>query len=441
MGMFDRSRSLVRRIAALTLVGCVGGTLAVAVSAGVAGAAPVGDFYTPPSNLPTATGAIVRTAPMPLYLSPPGAGGAYPHTGQLVMYTSRLEDGTPTAVTGTYIDSTQPWRGKGPRPTVVIAPGTAGQGDQCAVSRAFSTGLYATATPLSVSANQEALSAVVWNQLGARVFVTDYIGLGTPGVHTYTNRVEEAHAVLDAARAADALSGTGPATPLALWGYSQGGGAVAAAAELAPTYAPELNIKGAWAGAPPADLVKVLDKVDGVLIGGVIGFAINGFVARHPELENVLHERMTPAGEALLKELSTECIGDVILKQPFLRTSLYTKDHRSLLDNLRTVPAAMQVLDEQRIGRLEPQVPVLITSARNDDTVPYGQARQLALDWCSKGATVTFHTDDLPPIAPGMTLGNHFGPEFIDGYGTNGAVSYVLDRLNDVPLAQHCSIN
>ncbi|MDG3010293.1 lipase [Rhodococcus sp. D2-41] len=431
----------MRRIVALTLAGCVGGALAAAVSTGVAGAAPVGDFYTPPGTLPAASGAIVRTEPMPLYLTAPGHGGEYPLTGRLVMYTSRLEDGTPTAVTGTYVDSSQPWRGKGPRPTVVIAPGTSGQGDQCAMSHAFSTGLYATVTPPSFSANQEALSAGLWNALGARVFVTDYIGLGTPGIHTYVNRVEEAHAVLDAARAADALSGTGAATPLALWGYSQGGGAVAAAAELAPTYAPDLNIKGVWAGAPPADLTAVLAKVDGGLIGGVIGFAMNGFVARHPELANVLHERMTPDGVAVLRDLSTECIGDVILRHPFLRTGLYTKDHRSLLDNLRTIPSAMRVLDEQRIGRLKPQTPVLITSGRNDDTVPYGQARQLALDWCSKGATVTFHTDELPPIAPGTTIGNHFGPEFIDGYGTNGAVSYVLDRLNDVPIAQHCSIN
>lgn len=103
---------------------------------------------------------------------------------------------------------------------MIIAPGTVGQGDQCAPSHAFSTGLNVTTAPFSLSANQEALSANVWSAMGARVFVTDYIGLGTPGVHTYVNRLEEAHAVLDAARAANALGGSGPTTPLAPWGYS-----------------------------------------------------------------------------------------------------------------------------------------------------------------------------------------------------------------------------
>ncbi len=47
----------------------------------------------------------------------------------------------------------------------------------------------------------------------------------------------QAHAVLDAVRAAAQVSGSGVAAtaPVALAGYSQGGGAAAAAAELAPS--------------------------------------------------------------------------------------------------------------------------------------------------------------------------------------------------------------
>jgi len=354
------------------------------------------------------------------------------------MYTSRLQDGTPTAVTGTFVDSTHPWRGKGPRPTVVIAPGTSGQGDQCAMSRAFSTGLNAGVDPLFLSANQEALSAGVWSAMGARVFVTDYIGLGTPGVHTYVNRVEEAHAVLDAARAANALAGSGGATPIALWGYSQGGGATAAAAELAASYAPELNIKGAWAGGPTADLEQVLAQIDGNLIGGAIGFAINGFVARYPELESTLQQRMTPEGRATLDAIGTECIADIITRRPFVKTRDFTRDGASLLDNLRTVPEAMRVLEAQRIGTIAPRFPVLVTSGRNDDTVPYGQARRMAVDWCERGANVTFRTDELPPIVPGTTFGNHFGPLLVDAYGTREPVRYLLD---DVPVAPGCSVD
>jgi alpha-beta hydrolase superfamily lysophospholipase len=94
---------------------------------------------------------------------------------------------------------------------------------------------------------------------GFAIVMTDYQGLGTPGLHTYVNRVAQGNAMLDAARAAKKLTGTSlkPDGPLAFWGYSQGGGAAASAAELASRYAPELKVVGTYAGAPHADLKEL----------------------------------------------------------------------------------------------------------------------------------------------------------------------------------------
>ncbi|MFE2958397.1 lipase family protein [Nocardia tengchongensis] len=412
--------------------------LAVAASCAAvtpAAAEPVNDFYYPPLEFDATPGAVIKTEGMSVLPAVPAADGSWPLPAQRVMYTSRTQNNTPVAVTGTFIDSTRPWQGQGPRPTVLIAPGTVGQGDQCALSLAFPTGMYASLTPPTFSANQEAIAAFAWNALGARVFVTDYIGMGTPGIHTYANRIEEAHAVLDAARAANRLAGTGADTPLAFWGYSQGGGASAAAAEMQPGYAPELNLKGTWAGAPTADLSAILDRIEGSLIGGAVGFALNGFLDRYPELKPELDARVTPAGHGLLDELSNACIGDVIALHPFLRTNAFTVDQRPLVEHMREIPAIQQILRQQRIGSLTPASPVLITSGVNDDTVPYGQAKQLANDWCAAGATVIFRTDELPPILPGATIPNHFGPELIDGFGTNNAIGYLMDRLNGTPLS------
>jgi hypothetical protein len=125
----------------------------------------------------------------------------------------------------------------------------------------------------------------------------------------------------------------------------------------------------------------------------------------------------------------------VILKHPFQHGSDFTDDLRSILANQREVPAAIDILDRQRIGTLTPSAPVLITSGINDDTVPYDQARRLAGDWCGHGATVTFRTDNLPPILPCAALPNHFGPVIIDGFGTDNAISYLVVRLNDKPVA------
>uniref|UniRef100_UPI002FCDF093 lipase family protein n=1 Tax=Nocardia gipuzkoensis TaxID=2749991 RepID=UPI002FCDF093 len=282
-----QSRSRWRRwavpVAAAMAVACATAVAVVGVDTREAAAAPVSDFYLPPAQIPSEPGAIVKTAPMALFATVPTDKG-WPGKAQHVMYTTRLQDGSPVAVSGTFIDATGPWQGPGPRPTVVIGPGTSGQGDRCAMSVAFSTGMTVFTDPSpGLSANQELPASAVWSGLGARVLVTDYIGLGTPGIHTYANRIEAAHAVLDGVRAAHKLAGAGPETPVVLWGYSQGGGAAAAAAEMQPEYAPELNLKGTWAGGPVADLAAILERIDGALIGGAIGFAINGLLARYPE--------------------------------------------------------------------------------------------------------------------------------------------------------------
>ncbi|MFC8529302.1 lipase family protein [Nocardia sp. NPDC057227] len=422
------------RVVAVAIITIAAALAGAGVPPGVAQAEPVSSFYIPPEQIPAEPGAIVRAQPMVLFAMPPGAGG-WPGKAEQILYTSRQQDGSPVAVSGTFLAAAGPWQGAGPRPTVVIAPGTAGQGDQCAMSVAFSTGLsFDFRSAFSASANQELPSSAVWSALGANVFVTDYIGLGTPGMHTFVNRIDSAHAVLDGARAANRLAGVGAETPLVLWGYSQGGGAVAAAAEMAPDYAPELNLKGTWAGGPTADLTAILAQIDGALIGGAIGYAINGLMARYPELDTAIDRVLSPAGRAMLNTLSTECIGDVILRQPFLRTATLTRDGRPLLEHLNEIPEAAPALAEMKVGNLTPRAPVLITSGRNDDTVPYAQALQLAKDWCAQGATVTFRTNELPPILPGATIPNHYGPEMIDGFGPDNAITYLLDRLADKPV-------
>ncbi|WP_084505565.1 lipase family protein [Nocardia harenae] len=432
-----RSRWRGRMTAAALALACAAGLTAVAAPAT---AEPVRPFYVPPAAIPSEPGAIIKTQPMSLFATLPTEQG-WPGKGELIMYSTTLQDGTPVAATGTFIAAAGPWAGPGPRPTVVIAPGTSGQADRCAMSVAFSTGLTAFADPSpSISANQELPSSAAWAGLGANVVIPDYIGLGTPGMHTYGNRFEQGHAVLDAARAANTLAGVGPETPLLFWGYSQGGGATAAAAELLPQYAPELNLKGTWAGGPTADLSAILNQIDGALIGGAIGYAINGMLVRYPDLQRALDRVSSQAGRDMLATLGETCIGDLIFKHPFLRTNSLTVDGRSLSEHLAGIPEAAPVLAELKVGQLKPQAPVLITSGRNDDTVPYAQAKQLAQDWCGRGGTVEFRTNELPPILSGTTIPNHFGPELIDGFSPNSVIAYLLDRLADKPISG-CSIN
>ncbi|WP_234974321.1 lipase family protein [Williamsia sterculiae] len=366
-------------------------------------------FYVPPTSLP-APGSVVRTQPSPLFLQIPGVANSFPGTGRRIMYTSTEVDGSRTAVTGTLINPSAAWTGRGARPTVVLAPGTIGQGDQCAPSKMFDFPVSVDLTKPTIGANYEFLFAYLLLTQGVRVMLTDYIGLGTPGIHTYVNRLEEGHAVLDGARAALAADKLPAGSPVGFWGYSQGGGASASAAELASGYAPELNVRGTYAGAPPADLSKVVSAIDGTSIAGAIGYAINGLVDRYPPLKTILGAETNATGRAALAATSTQCIGDSVLQFGFHRTNEWIRSGKSLSQVLAAHPEAQRVVDEQRIGTLKPNAPVLVDTGINDDVIPHGQVMQLVSDWRRQGANVTVITDRTPAIFPKLAV-NHVLPD------------------------------
>ncbi|WP_394280669.1 lipase family protein [Corynebacterium sp.] len=101
-----------------------------------------------------------------------------------------------------------------PKGLVVVAPGTRGVAPHCAPSAGSS--MLSSIGGSSVNLNYEAPFVNMLTDAGYRVIVTDYIGPAQSTVHAYMNRVEQAHAVLDAARAAGAefvgTCGLNPAT-------------------------------------------------------------------------------------------------------------------------------------------------------------------------------------------------------------------------------------
>ncbi|MBD0863242.1 lipase [Gordonia sp. zg691] len=387
----------------------VAAACAVSVVPAAVGGAHAADFYTPPSTFATDPGSVIRSQASPLLLQIPGMTGQWPGTARKVMYTSRYQDGKPAAVTGTVVEPTAPWRGEGPRPTVVLGSGTIGQGDQCAPSKLLSSPLSVDITRPSIAVNYTAPEMYYMLVNGIRVFVTDYIGMGTPGVHTYVNRAETGQAMLDGARAALAISGAPAGAPVGFAGYSQGGGAAASAAELAETYAPELNVRATYAGAPPADLRKVIPAIDGSTIAGAIGFAINGLTERYPTVDRLVVRETNPIGKAALKRIAGSCIGDIIPEFGFQRTQTWTRTGETLAALIARSPVLQKVVDDQRIGRLTPNAPVFLEGGLNDDVIPHGQVAQLSADWRAKGADVRFVTDPTPSILPKSII-NHVVP-------------------------------
>ncbi|MDT0473674.1 lipase family protein [Streptomyces sp. DSM 41014] len=427
------------------LAGVIAGTVCAGLSAVPASAAPepvvsrgvtIPAFYTPPTELPSANGTLIRTEALPLGLSIPGLDGrSMPGTATRLMYKSTDSAGQPVAVTGAYIEPSAAWKGTGARPLVAVASGTMGQGDQCAPSFALQNPL--TLNGETVSVGYEALAIYRLLSTGAAVVVTDYVGLGTTDrLHTYVNRLDQAHALLDAARAAHAVPGASitTASRTGLYGYSQGGGASAAAAELQPTYAPDVPLAGTYAGAPPADLTSVMKGIDGSALAGALAWSINGFAQADPDVRAVVDANISAVGKAALADASTMCVGDAIFGYGFTKSSKWTTSGKSIADIIAADPRAKAALDKQRIGRLKPTGPVRLATGVQDDIVPHSQARQLAVDWCDKGGNVTYDAIVLPNLGDKI-LTNHLVPLITD---QGDAISWLSDRLAGKPATSNC---
>ncbi|MGY0020807.1 lipase family protein [Streptomyces sp. cg35] len=392
-------------------------------------------FYNPPAELPDANGALIRSEPLPLALSLPSLHGPLPGTATRIMYRTTDANGQAAAVTGAYIEPAAKWRGDGPRPLVALAPGTMGQGDQCAASLGLEHPLRLNGQTVSVGYEDLAVYRLLAK--GVAVVVTDYVGLGTTDrLHTYVNRLDEAHAVLDAVRAARALEGATvtAGSRVGLFGYSQGGGATAAAAELQPTYAPDVTLSGTYAGAPPADLTETTKAIDGTDLAGALGWSLNGFLQSEPELRAIADAHLGDKGRAALKDLSTMCVGDAILGYNSARSSSWTNDGKTLAEIIQAEPRLQEFLAEQRIGTMKPASPVRVATGVSDNLVPHGQARQLAVDWCGRGAQVTYKPVRLPDV--GRALLNHFAPLLTD---QGSAVTWLTDRLSGEPAGSNCA--
>ncbi|MFF0156210.1 lipase family protein [Streptomyces sp. NPDC005263] len=426
--------------AAVTAAACLGATALPAAATTDTGAVisrgvTIPTFYNPPATLPVADGALVRSEPLPLALSLPGIDGPLPGRATRLMYKSTDSGGRPVAVTGAYIEPTAAWKGNGARPLVAVAPGTMGQGDQCAASLGLEHPLRFNGQTVSVG--YETLAVYRLLAKGIAVVVTDYAGLGaTDRLHTYVNRVDEAHAVLDAVRAARSLPGTSvtAGSRVALFGYSQGGGATAAAAELQASYAPDVTLAGTYSGAPPADLAKVTEAIDGSDLAGALGWSVNGFLQSDPALRPIADAHLNAKGKAALTDLSTMCVGDALFAYNSARSTAWTTDGRPISDIIAEEPALRAFLAEQRLGTIEPAGPVRVATGTSDNLVPHAQARQLAVDWCRKGADVTYKYVALPDL--GDSLINHFAPLLTD---QGDAISWLTDRLDGKPATSNCS--
>lgn len=166
--------------------------------------------------------------------------------GVRILYGSTDGDtGSPTIVSGTAFSPGGPTP-PGGWPVLAFAHGTLGIDESCGPS-----------VPRNLPLLMPIVHALL--DLGFAVAFADYEGLGAPGTHPYLDSRTAGLNVIDSVRALRAAI-PDVSTRWAAFGHSQGGAAAWAAAEQAGSYAPELDLVGAVALAPPADVSGIVDR-------------------------------------------------------------------------------------------------------------------------------------------------------------------------------------
>jgi alpha-beta hydrolase superfamily lysophospholipase len=244
-------------------------------------------FYTPPRDVPSAPGSLLRTEPFTRAV-PKGA------RAWRILYTTTRNDRTPAVASALVVAPAAP--ASRPRPVIAWAHGTTGFASKCAPSL-LPDPFTAGALP--------ALDQIVAH--GWVLVATDYVGLGTAGPQPYLIGRPEARSVLDSLRAVHHMPELRLANQSIVWGQSQGGGAALWAGILAPTYASDAHVSGIAAIAPTSELAAIAGALRDTPAGTLVAAdLLSAYSAVYPDVH--LDDYAAPSARAAVHDAAARCV-------------------------------------------------------------------------------------------------------------------------------------
>jgi hypothetical protein len=252
---------------------------------------------------------------------------------------------------------------------------------------------------------------------GFAIVVPDFEGLQS----AWTAGIQEAHGALDGIRAAEnfAPAGLPASTPVGLWGYSGGGHASTWAAELAPTYAPELHIVGVAAGGVAADITAVAKGADGGPLSGIEFAGAVGMSRAYPEITTLLND----AGLAMAESMRHQCLDGYAPQYAFQTLDTYTT-----VPDAICLPWVQDILTLNHLGHHKPAAPMYIYHALADELIPIADVNDLVATYCGEGVTVQYYQD---------TSSDHVS---LDVSGAPAAIAYLTARFAGQAATNTCGV-
>lgn len=400
LGFVRRSVQIVSAAAALVVALALGG-----VSAWLHGEGPRLDaFYAAPNDVPSEPGSLLRSAAFERGI-PDGA------VAWRILYTTTRADGVAAVASGIVVAPSG--SSPEPRPVIAWAHGTTGIDETCAPSvlpDALESGaLYALALALDQ---------------GWVIVATDYIGLGTDGPHPYLIGDPAGRSVLDAVRAATQLDELTLGDQTVVWGHSQGGGAALWTGQIAPHYAPDVDVVGVAALAPAADLPGLVDNLYDTVGGSLFaGYVVTGYSATYDDVD--FDDYVRPTARSTVRELAGRCLGEPELLVSVL-SSIATG--MSAFDGELTGGALAERLTEN-VPRGPFEMPVLIGQGEADLLILPDAQERFARRLCDAGNQVDYRTHPGRDHVGLVQTGSPLLPEL---------VSWTRQRLAGEPTPSTC---
>lgn len=327
-------------------------------------------FYNQPAS-PAGPGALIATTP-------------YGHTiegaaAYRVLYNSTDIHGAAIPVSGIiYIPTSAP--PPGGRNIIAWAHPTTGVAPSCAPSLNDQR-----IGGLSMADSIPGLAAFI--AAGDIVAATDYPGLGTSETHPYLIGDAQARAIIDSARAARKLPGADASGKYAAWGHSQGAQAVLFVGQISRQYAPELQLVGVAAAAPPTDLLHELTEP----FGGPSGRLFAAYVySTWSQIYGVsLTTVVDPRALANVQNTARKCISSL----GEIAAALHAANNLNpvfLSHPPETTPPWPALFTENSPGHSPAEAPLLILQGTADTTVEPHNTRTFRDEICAKHETLDY---------------------------------------------------
>ncbi|MFG1790478.1 lipase family protein [Nocardia sp. NPDC049149] len=205
---------------------------------------------------------------------------------------------------------------------------------------------------------------------------------------------EPGYRALDGIRAALRFAPLGlrQDTRIAVWGYSGGGMASAWTVEMAPSYAPELDIVGAVLGAPVGDPGQVFARLNGGKYAGLPAIVIAALRRLYPALGAVLQNELTLDGHRFVARAESSTPFGAIFGLANKRMDDYLGRP---LDEVIDTPEFQAMFDDLRLGNSTPTCPLLVLQPVHDQVIHMDGIDGQVDRYRRGGALVTYVRDRL----------------------------------------------